>query len=738
MKAIRLIGIALAVLLVLVAGAVVYLAAAFDAERIKSELARVVLENKQRRLTVAGALELSFWPNLGVKTGKVTLSERGSEKEFAALESARISVAVLPLLSKQLVVDTVEFAGLQVRLIRHKDGRFNFDDLLSKDAKKSEMVRFDVTGLKVSGAQVSYVDEGSGHTAAVTELDLSTGRLANAASGPLALSLRVKGGQPRTDAAVDLRGDYRYDLDRQEFAIAKLEARAKGEAGGITGLDLMASAGALEAKPASRSLQVEALKVAARGKAGTDSFDAVLEAPRLAVTPEKAGGDTLTLSARLSGTGRNVAAKLGLAQVEGSARAVRVGKLSLDLDARIDEASVKGRLDSSLAADPSAMTVALEKFAGEFDVAHPRMPMQQLKLPVSGSLRADLAKRSAVGQMATRFDETRIALRYDVARFAPLAFGFDLDVDRLNVDKYLPPGKAEEKKPGGEPKIDLGALKSLDLHGTVKVGSLQVANVKVSNLRLEARAAGGRLDVAPLTADLYEGTLAGNVSLNADGNAVALRQNLAGIRINPLMKDALNKDLLEGRGNVVLDVTSRGDTATAMKKALGGTASLALKDGAIKGINLAQTFREAKARISGKQDAVQNAKTADKTDFSELTASFRIAGGVAHNEDLAAKSPFLRLAGSGDIDVGSNAMNYVAKASVVNTSGGQGGKDLEHLRGLTVPVRVTGPFDNLSYKLEFGNLVAEAAKAKVEEKKQEIQQKAKEQVQDKLKGLFRK
>jgi AsmA protein len=202
------------------------------------------------------------------------------------------------------------------------------------------------------------------------------------------------------------------------------------------------------------------------------------------------------------------------------------------------------------------------------------------------------------------------------------------------------------------------------------------------------------------------------------------------------MKDLADKDLLDGRGNVALDVSSRGDSIAAMKKALGGTASLSLKDGAIKGINLAQSLRDIEGKLGAKQDATQQARAGDKTDFSELTASLRIANGVARNDDLAMKSPFLRLAGAGDIDIGAGQMNYVAKASVVANSAGQGGKDLEHLKGITVPVRVSGPFESLSYKLELANLVADAAKAKVEEKKEEVKAKVEEKAKDKLKGLF--
>ena len=125
-----------------------------------------------------------------------------------------------------------------------------------------------------------------------------------------------------------------------------------------------------------------------------------------------------------------------------------------------------------------------------------------------------------------------------------------------------------------------------------------------------------------------------------------------------------------------------------------------------------------------------------------MTASFRIAGGVAHNDDLAMKSPFLRLGGAGDIDIGNGRIDYLARVSVVETSKGQAGKERDELRGITVPVRLRGPFDDLSYTLEVDELLKDAAKAKLDEKKAELKEKAgrklEEKFGDKLKGLFGK
>ncbi len=679
MKALRLVAIALGIVIALLAAGAGLLYALFDGEKLKTEAGRMVQEKTGRKLEIAGPVQLSLWPEVSIRLGRAALSDAGGKGDFLALDSARIAVAVMPLLSKQVQVRRIELDGLKLVVVKHKDGTLSIADLTGSGKAPAEPkvgagstatpLQLDIDGIKLSNAQLTWRDEKAGSTTTVSNLDLLTGRIS--------------------------------------------------------------------ADSARASLAIDALSLAARGKAGADAFDVRLEAPKLILTPEKSTGESLSLAAKLSGAGRDASLKLVLSGVEGSTKALKIGKFALDLDARASGATVKGRLESPVAADLAAQTLALEKLGGRIEIAHPQMPMKQVALPLDGSLRADLAKQSAALQLKTAFDESKIALKLEVPKFAPLALGFDLDVDQLNLDKYLPPPAAEDKTPKPD-KLDFSALKGHDVRGSVRIGAVQAAKLKISKLSATIKLAGGRLEVAPLSLGLYEGTASGRIALDANGNRLALAQNLAGISINPLLKDLAGKDLLEGRGNLALDVTSQGGSVAEMKKALAGTASLNLKDGAIKGINLAQALRDAKAKLGAKQDSTQQAKAGEKTDFSELSATLKIAGGVARNDDLAMKSPFLRLGGAGDIDIGNGQMNYLAKTSVVTSATGQGGQGLEHMKGLTVPVRVSGPFEGLSYKLELGSLVADAAKAKVEEKKEEVKAKAEQQVKDKLKGLFGK
>jgi len=600
--------------------------------------------------------------------------------------------------------------------------------------------------VKFANGELTWRDEKAGQELVIASLNLATGRLANAATGKFDLSATLVGSAPHLAAALRTSGLYRYDLDRKSYGGTQLDVRLTGDLADMKGLDMTLAAAALQLTGANE-VTVEQLRVTAKGKAAGDAFEAKLEAPQLVLAADKASGAAVNAAIKLTGAGRAVDAKIALSGVEGKSQSLQAAKLALDLDARQGETTVKGMLTSTLAANMDKRTVELPTLSGELTVANPQMPMKSVRLPLTGGLRADIDAQTAALNASTQFDESRIAAKVNVSRFSPLALVFDLDIDRLNVDKYLPPkpaaaGGREADKPAPEKPLDFSPIKGLNASGTVKIGQLQVSNVKASNVRLDVKAAGGKLDVAPLSANLYDGSLAGALSVNANNNQVALKQALTNVNINPLMKDAIDKDLLEGRGNVALDVATAGTTVAALKKGLNGTASLNLRNGAIKGINLAKTFRETKAIFTTRKDSVQQAKQTEKTDFSELTGTFRIAGGVARNDDLSMKSPFIRLGGAGDINIGEDRMDYLAKASVVATAGGQGGKDLEHLKGLTVPVRVSGPFDKLAYNIDFGSLVAEAAKARVEEKKEEVKQKVQEKVQDKakesLKGLFKR
>ena len=264
--------------------------------------------------------------------------------------------------------------------------------------------------------------------------------------------------------------------------------------------------------------------------------------------------------------------------------------------------------------------------------------------------------------------------------------------------------KATSKSSGDTP-IDLSALKKLNATGEAKIGWLKLANVKTENVDLGLKAGDGIATLSPFSANLYKGSMDGTLKVDARATpSIAFKQSMKGVSVGPLMVDAINNDMLSGTGTINVDVTTTGNSVGALKKGLLGNASLNLADGALKGVDIAGSIRDLKSKVNilGKKDA--NADNTKKTDFSELTATFDIKNGVAHNEDLAMKAPVLRLAkgdSRGDIDIGNEKINYTAKPTVVKSLKGQGGAELDSLSGIAIPMKISGTFADPKYNLDF-------------------------------------
>ena len=98
-------------IILLLIAIVAVVAATFDPNDYKPLIVKLVQEKKQRTLNIQGDIELAFWPKIGADLGKITLSERNSEEQFASVDGLKVSLALLPLLKKELVVDTIYVDG---------------------------------------------------------------------------------------------------------------------------------------------------------------------------------------------------------------------------------------------------------------------------------------------------------------------------------------------------------------------------------------------------------------------------------------------------------------------------------------------------------------------------------------------------------------------------------------------------------------------------------------------------
>jgi AsmA protein len=732
-----------AVVVVAVAG-IAYVAATFDPNDYKDQIVKAVKDNTQRNLRLDGDIKLAFYPSIGASLGKMSLSEFKNDREFAAIDSARVSLALLPLLRKQVVVDEVALSGLKAKLIMHKDGTTNIDDLLGQSGSKPEQqqkksagqsVKFDIDSVTVEKTNLSYRDEGSGAQYAIKDLTLKTGRITVGVPGKIELSAGIQANEPKLDIETQLKTTLMLDLDKQIYQLQDMQLQASGTALDISNLKVQAS-GDVSADLATQEFAAKKFTLNASGVKVKDKFEATLDAPSLSFGKDKYSGSKLALHANMDGEFGNVAANLSVPGIEGNAQSFKVGALSLDVDMKQPEQAFKVKLSSPLSGSVKEQQFNLSNLSIAVNATGDKLPNKSVSSEMKGSLQVDANKQSVQANLAGGLLQSQIKAKVGVKGFTDSAIRFDVEMDQLDADLYLPKKPAEAKTAKSEQpeqKLDLSALRKLNLDGSVRIGALKMMNVKTTQLRVDVKAVNGLVNINPLSAKLYQGSMSGSMSVNAQGTpSIAVIQNLNSVNVAPLIKDAADLDMLEGKGNVGVNLTARGDTVSAMKKALNGSVSVNLADGAIKGINLAKLVQGVQNLSKDTKAQTLGVDKSEKTEFSEFKANFKVFNGVAHNDDLSVKSTVLRLSGNGDIDIGHDRLNYDAKAALAKTEQG---------RTATLPVNVSGSFDAIKFRVDYGALLVDVAKQRIDEKKEKAKEDAKAKVQEELKkglkGLFK-
>jgi len=325
-------------LVVLVVVAVVGLAIfllTFDPNAYKYKLEELVQERYHRTLTIDGEIELSLFPRIGLSVQGVSLSEPNSPDIFASIESTRLAVAVWPLLSNSFVVDHVAISGFKARVVRGKDGQFNFSNLVggasatttapsnpaealvgaaqtaaqaitsgTLPASRNNM-QIDIAGLDLKDGEVQLQDEISGMAVAVTKINANTGRVTFNQPFDVRLTARVEGGNPRVDANLTGQALLTLDPSAKRYAAQKLDLRMDGKLPGAEAKSL-AVRGNLAFNGQKSALDVAGLEVVFQGDitdpaARATSVEASVAMPKLSIDPHKSQLQIEKLAVRAKG-----------------------------------------------------------------------------------------------------------------------------------------------------------------------------------------------------------------------------------------------------------------------------------------------------------------------------------------------------------------------------------------------------------------------------------------------------
>jgi AsmA protein len=732
-----LLGVVGVIVLLLVVAAIA-IPLLFDPNDYRGHISKAVKDKTGRELAL-GEIKLSVFPWLRVRIADVSLSNAPGfgDQPMAAAKEAAVGVQLFPLLfDRQIKVSTVELDGLRLDLAKDASGKTNWDGLVkpSEEEKKPEdekgpvdLDSIDIAGVSISDSAVSYRDAQSKQNYKLEKFSLETGNLKPGEPFDVETSLTAISEAQKLKADLALSAHITPDMKAQKVTVEKLKLDLKSKLDKIDAE--VALAGDVIADLGTQLVQVSGLKLDFKtAMPDLEAKGTLLGKVKAGIKDKQYAVDGLDLKAVASGKsipgGKQdlaLSGKLDFNQASGAMTFsnAKIETAGLKVSTSITGQNMTGdapRLSGPIRVEPFNPRELLTRL-GQPDIktTDPQVLKQVgLSARYSGSF-----KSLRLDDLKLTLDQTNASGSFGLRDFATQALEFALKVDQIDADRYLPPAAsapatppkektATEKKDVNATELPIAALEKFNASGTVDIGTLKLKGSTMKNVRLRVDGPKGAPKLVKLDLQAYGGQIATSTRIGPGARPdYSLDTDIQAITLGPLLQQFMGKDLVTGLGNVKVNLTSGGKTVGDVRRGLNGDLSLSFQNGAVKGFNLGEVLRKGQALFKG-QPYTAPAEP-PQTDFTAINFSAKVINGILKTNELDARSPLFRLIGNGDVDLVNETLNYLAQPTVVGSAEGQGGKTLQDLAGLTIPIKLTGSWFSPKYKLDLQTALKQKA-----------------------------
>ena len=427
---IKRIFIAVTTLIVVAVCALFVFILSFNADAYKSDLQLLVKERTNRELTIAGELNVELFPKLAIRVRQVSLSEPGLADRFVLIDDLRASMAIWPLLKNQIVIDELRASGIQVNLVRARDGKLNIDDLLRWLAGEgspgdmpdvilaTDAMTIDVAGIQFKDADMTLRDERSQSVWKITGLSLSTGRVAHDTPVDVNLEATIRGAGMPGGAKVTAKAMATVDLQARQLDARDLVVVAKGDWSGagwlpepMAGLDVVVRSPEVSFGSDAARLTFDRFSVRAKGQWAGNPLEFSLDAPGLEIASEKVVAAMFESRLRVEGTPGLDVAWVGK-ELTGSAQAWALARLDCTLSVNQESRTMRSFVSSPVQVLMEPLSITFADLRGDVNVTPKDPKLAQRRMVIKGNL--------AVSDSGKAGDPRPLSLR---GRFESIPFG---------------------------------------------------------------------------------------------------------------------------------------------------------------------------------------------------------------------------------------------------------------------------------------------------------------------------
>lgn len=553
-----------------------------DPNQFKPLIVEQTKKHTQLDLTIEGDIGWKFFPSIGFTLGRTTLSnpQGFSSPNMLSVDEVGLDISVLPLLDKELQVGNVTLKGAQIYLETKADGSSNLDvftapateetaaaeqastETAPAETAPAEPWTISLQGANIENALLEIKDDSAGLYTKLEKVNLNVASFEFDQWTPVTFSFEgvnneqkfaISGqANAKTNADftdyqikdVSVNGSFsqpdfdlqKFELNLDQFALGSF-ANVKLTANGVAAGNKFDMSTALQAK-LEKDLKTFAVQEVA--------LQASLDGPELDI-------ERVTLDLNRFSFGEPGTFQFGLKSKLADMTQNLVASGNLLVDEAISKVSVNslqmnGTVEGK-ALPQTPMSIGLESDLS-FDLNKSHLDLVLAKLALN-----DL-----------QFDGSTQVTLADIPKVR-----FKLHSPEINVDEWTGAGEQAPAEQGGassgsstsgnqaatEP--DLSALKTVDVAGTITIDKLTASNAKLQNVFTNVAIKDGVLNLKALKARLYQGSIDAKAVLNGKGAVPAydVDAKIKGVKVGPLLKDVADNEMLEGTGNITIDLKGK-------------------------------------------------------------------------------------------------------------------------------------------------------------------------------------
>ncbi|MEX0619305.1 MAG: AsmA family protein [Pseudohongiellaceae bacterium] len=308
-------------------------------------------------------------------------------------------------------------------------------------------------------------------------------------------------------------------------------------------------------------------------------------------------------------------------------------------------------------------------------------------------------------------DESTLQGRFAVSNFTTPAIDFEMEVDRIDADRYL----AAETSPAaangsaaGTTELPVEMLRNLQVNGDITLAALSVAGMTFADFAATMNAADGEVSLSPLRTQLYEGAFDGAARLSVSGEVpeVTLEVNLLEVAVEPLLQDLMDATYVSGYGNIELALSSNGGDTAALAENLDGSGRIELENGVLSGVDIVSVLGQIETMLRSRR--IADLQRGEQTAFDTFSATLRVQDGVIASDDLLITSPGFRVTGQGTLlNLSDNNINYNLVTTVDESTATTAAEEYD-IGGYSVPIACTGSLESPRCLPDAGEIVRTA------------------------------